>query len=123
VRDAYEVALEAARAGRPAEAIEILAREAAQERSGRARFQRKVQLAQICLGAGLEALARPLLEELAAEVERRRLEEWETPEMIAHALALLYRTMNKLGVSAEEKQRVYARICCLDPVQALSCAR
>ena len=123
VRDAYDVALESARAGRPAEAIEILAREAAQERSGRARFQRKVQLAQICLGAGLEAVACPVLEELAAEIERRRLEEWETPEMIAHALALLYRTMNRLGVSAEEKQKVYARICRLDPVQALACAR
>jgi len=123
VRDAYEVALEAARAGRATEAIEILAREAAQERSGRARFQRKVQLAQICLGTGLEAVACPVLEDLAAEIERRRLEEWETPEMIAHALSLLYRSMNKLGVSAEERQKIYARICRLDPVQALACAR
>jgi type VI secretion system protein ImpA len=123
VRDAYDVALDAARAGRPAEAVEILAREAAQERSGRARFQRKVQLAQVCLGAGLEAVAYPVLEELAAEMERRRLEEWETPEVIAHALTLLYRTMSKMGVGPEEKQKVYARICRLDPVQALACVR
>jgi type VI secretion system protein ImpA len=123
VRDAYEVALEAAREGRAAEAVEILAREAAQDRSGRARFQRKVQLAQVCLGAGLEAVACPVLEDLAGEIERRRLEEWEAPEMIAHALALLYRGMHKLGASAEERQKVYARICRLDPVQALACAR
>ena len=123
VRDAFDVALEAARAGRAAEAVEILSREAAQERSGRARFQRKVQLAQICLGAGLEVVACPVLEDLAAEIERRRLEEWETPEMIAHALALLYRGLNKLGASAEERRKVYARICRLDPVQALACAR
>ncbi|MBM3744382.1 MAG: type VI secretion system protein TssA [Acidobacteria bacterium] len=123
VRDAYDVALEAARSGHPAEAVEILAREAAQERSGRARFQRKVQLAQVCLGAGLETVAYPVLEELAAEVERRRLEEWETQETIAHALTLLYRAMGKLGASPEEKQKVYARICRLDPVQALACVR
>lgn len=123
VRDAYEVALEAAREGRVEEAVEILAREAAQERSGRARFQRKVQLAQVCLGAGLENVACPVLEDLAAEIERRRLEEWEAPEMIAHALALLYRGMHKLGAGAEERQKVYARICRLDPVQALACAR
>lgn len=123
VRDAYEVALEAARDGRAEEAVEILAREAAQERSGRARFQRKVQLAQVCLGAGLENVACPVLEDLAAEIERRRLEEWEAPEMIAHALALLYRGMHKLGASPEERQKVYARICRLDPVQALACAR
>jgi len=71
----------------------------------------------------LETVAYPVLEELAAEVERRRLEEWETQETIAHALTLLYRAMGKLGASPEEKQKVYARICRLDPVQALACVR
>lgn len=121
--DAYDMAVEAARAGRPQEAIQILAREAAQERSGRARFQRKVQMAQICLGAGLEAIAYPILEELAAEIERRRLEEWEAPDMVAHVLALLLRSINKLGLSGEQKQKIYAWICRLDPVQALACSK
>jgi type VI secretion system protein ImpA len=123
VRDAYDVALEAARAGRHAEAVETLAREAAQERCGRARFHRKVQLAQICLGAGLEAVAYPVLQELADEIERRRLEEWEAAETLAHALSLLYRAMNKLGLGAEERQKVYSRICRLDPVQAMACSK
>lgn len=123
VIDAYELAVQAARSGRTEEAIEILSCEVAQERSGRARFQRRVQLAQICLGARHESIAFPILEALVEEIERRKLEEWEAADMLAHPLALLYRSMHKLNLSAEEKQKVYSRICRLDPVQALACSK
>jgi type VI secretion system protein ImpA len=121
--DAYQLALDAARSGHVQEAVEILTREVAQEPSGRGRFQRRVQLAQICLGAGQAALARPILEDLAGEVERRRLEEWETPDVVAHALSLLYKSMEKTDASSEEKQKTYNRICRLDPMQALAIRR
>ena len=121
--DAFDLAVQAARSSDVAGAIEILTREIAQEASGRMRFQRKVQLAQICLGAGQESIAGPILESLAEEIERRRLEEWEPPETLAHPLSLLYRSMGKLGASAEERQKVYSRICRLDPVQALEISR
>ncbi len=117
--DAFERAKQAARAGRGNEAMEILVREAAQERSGRARFRRKMQLAQICLGGGHEAIAYPILEGLAAEIEQRRLEEWESPEMLAQALGLLFRCMTKLKEDPEQKARLYACICRLDPLRAL----
>jgi type VI secretion system protein ImpA len=118
--DVYDKALEAARAGRNQEAVEIMAREAAKETSGRARFRRRVQLAQICLGAGQAALAFPILQDLALEIDRRSLEDWEPADSIAHPLSLLFRCMGKMDVSSEEKQKVYARICRLDPVQAMS---
>jgi type VI secretion system protein ImpA len=121
--DAFDLALEAARSGNVQGAIELLAREIAQEGSGRARFQRKVQLAQICMGAGHQEIAYPILQELAQEVENRRLEDWEAPETVAHALALLYRCMHKMDVSPEDKQKIYSRVCRLDPVQALSLSR
>jgi type VI secretion system protein ImpA len=121
--DAFQLALDAARSGEVREAIEILNREVAQEPSGRGRFQRRVQLAQVCLGAGQAAIAVPILEELAAEIERRKLEEWEPPDVIAHALSLLYRSMDKTEKSPEEKQRIYGRICRLDPVEALALRR
>ncbi len=117
--DAFELAKEAARSGRTSEAIEILVREAAQERSGRSRFQRKIQLGQICMAAGYESIAYPILDHLAAEIEQRRLEEWESPEMLAQALALLFRCMGKLKEDPEQKARLYARICRLDPLRAL----
>ncbi|MGC9969397.1 MAG: type VI secretion system protein TssA [Bryobacteraceae bacterium] len=118
--DAYDLALEAARSGRAQEAIEILAHEAAAEGSGRGRFRRRVQLAQICLGAGHATLAYPILQDLAGEIESRNLENWEAPDMISHPLALLFRCMAKMDISAEEKQKIYGRICRLDPIQALS---
>ncbi len=121
--DAYQLALDAARAGQVRDAIEILNREVAQEPSGRGRFRRRVQLAQLCLGADQAAIARPILEELAAEIERRKLEEWEPPDTIAHALSLLYRSMDKTETKTEEKQSVYGRICRLDPVEALALRR
>jgi len=92
-------------------------------RSGRPRFQRKIQLAQVCMASGHEAIAYPILEEIGREIEQRNLEEWEAPDTLAHPLVLLLRCMNKLGSSAEEKQRIYARICRLDPIQALSCSK
>jgi type VI secretion system protein ImpA len=114
------MALQAARSGHAQEAIEILAREAAQESSGRGRFRRRVQLAQVCMGSGHNSIAYPVLRDLAAEIERRNLEQWETADTIAHPLALLFRCMAKMDVSAEEKQKIYGMVCRLDPVQALA---
>lgn len=121
--DAYDLAMEAMRSRRPQDAIEILSAEIAQVRSGRLRFQRKVQLAQVCMASGHEAIAHPILEELGKEIDKRNLEDWEAPDMLAHAMVLLLRCMNKLDGNPEEKQRIYARICRLDPLQALSVSK
>jgi len=121
--DAFQVAMTAARAGDVQQAVEILSREIAHERSGRARFQRKIQLSQICMSTGHEAIAYPILNEMADEIELRKLEEWEASEVLAHPLALLFRCMNQLDGDADIKRKLYARICRLDPVQALACAK
>jgi type VI secretion system protein ImpA len=118
--DAYDLAMEAAHSGRVEEAFTILSREIAQERTGRARFLRKVQLAQVCLATGNDEIGRPILQELAEEIEQRRLQAWEGPEMIAQPLALLYRSLASAGDSDEERRKLYARICRLDPSRALS---
>jgi len=118
--DVLEVARQAALSGRIQEAVELLSREIAQERSGRARFLRKAQLAEVCLSAKYEAVAYPILEELAEEIDRRKLEEWEESSALAQTLALLLRCMDKLGRDDAAKQRIYQKICRLDPVQVLS---
>lgn len=120
--DPFELAMQAARAGRPQEGIELLMRELASERSGRARFLRKTQLAQLCVSTGHEAIAYPILQELASEIERRKLEDWEAAEMVAQPLGLLYRCLSRDG-SAEERQKLYSWICRLDPLQALNVGR
>jgi type VI secretion system protein ImpA len=121
--DSFQVAMGLARSGDVQQAIEILTREIAHERSGRARFQRKIQLAQICMSTGHEAIAYPILFEMADEIEQRKLEDWEASDVIAHPLALLFRCMNQLDGDADLKRKLYARICRLDPVQALACAK
>jgi len=120
--DTFELAVQQARAGRAEEAIEMLMREMMQERSGRARFQRKAQVAQLCVMTGHTPIAFPILQELAGEIERRRLEDWEAAEVIAQPLALLYRCMDK-NASPEERQKLYSWICRLDPLQALTVSK
>ena len=121
--DANDVAMQAARAGRPQEAIEILTREATAEKSGRGRFQRRLQLAQLCMNMGYERIAHPILEQLAAEIDSRGLEGWEAAPTVAQPLALLYRCLEKLDTAPDLKQKVYDRLCRLDPLQALACGR
>jgi len=120
--DAFDLAMEAARGGRTEEAVEILTREIAQGDSGRARFLRRAQLAQICLAAGQDAMSLPLLEDLSEEIARRGLEQWEAPGLVSQPLAMLYRCL-KNGGANEERERLYARICKLDPPAALRLAR
>ena len=117
--DAFQMALEAARSGNADHAVELLADEITRQSSGRGRFQRKLQLAQICLSTGQQGIAHSLLEELAEAIEKHQLESWEAPDLVAHALSLLYACVERTGTDDAVKARLYARICRLDPVQAL----
>jgi type VI secretion system protein ImpA len=121
--DTYYLAMQAARAGRPQEGIEMLMRDIAHENNGRARFHRRLQLTQLCISSGHEAVAVPILQALAAEIERHKLEDWESPELLAQPLALLYRCLGKDEGRAEERQKLYSWICRLDPLQAMNVSR
>lgn len=121
--DAYELAMESVRDGRGDEALEILLHAVEQERSGRGRFQRRLQLAEVCLASGHERIAQPVLEQLAAEIDSHGLEGWEPPSLVARTFALLYRCLDQTGANDELKQKMYDRVCRLDARQALSCTR
>jgi type VI secretion system protein ImpA len=121
--DPYELAMEKVRRGRVDEAIEMLAQDIALQQSGRGRFQSKVNFCQLCLATNREPLALPILEELVETIDQHRLETWEPSESVAHPLSLLYRCLDKAGADAATKQKIYARICRLDPMQALNFAR
>ncbi len=118
--EVVELAMKAARAGRVQEAIGLLTREMNNERTGRGRFQRHIQLANVFLATKHEAIAYPILVELAEEIERRKLEEWEEAAVVAQPLALLYRCAEKLGRDDAEKEKIYQKLCRLDPGQALA---
>jgi type VI secretion system protein ImpA len=118
--DPNTLAVEAVRTGQPQKAVEILQREVERQRSGRGQFQRKLQLAQICIAAGKDAIAQPLLDDILAKVDAHKLEEWEDPETVAAALSLLVQSSKKVQADAKLKQAMFERICRLDPVRAFS---
>jgi type VI secretion system protein ImpA len=120
--DPFEAALEAARANRPAEAVELISRQLASERSGRGRFRRRTQLAHLLVSAGHKGIALPILERLVGEIEQRRLEDWEPGEALAYPVDLLLRCLDANGADANERKALYARLCQLDPARALKSA-
>ena len=119
----FLMAQQAARGGRLQEAIRLLTDQLATEASARGRFIRRTQVAQICLESGQDGIAMPILEELAAEIDKRNLEEWEFGEVLARPLALLFKCMVKQDRDYDERLKLYARVCRLNPFEALTVAR
>ncbi len=121
--EVFLTAQQTARAGRLSEALGLLMQQLETEASARGRFIRRTQIAQICLESSQEGIAMPILEELAAEIDRRNLEEWEFGEVIARPLALLFKCMVKQDRDYDERMKLYARVCRLSPIEALTVAR
>jgi type VI secretion system protein ImpA len=118
--DPYVLAQDALKAGQAEKAFAILQREVARQRSGRGRFQRTMQLIELCVAAGKDSIAQPLLEDVTAMIEMHKLEDWEEKAMVAAALATIMRVSKKVQANASERQKLFERICRLDPVQALA---
>jgi type VI secretion system protein ImpA len=118
--DAHLRALEAMQAGEVPAAIRIMQQALEQQSSGRGRFRRKLQLAQLCLSAGKDAIAQPLLDDIAAEIEAHKLDDWEERELVAGALAFLLQSSKRVQADAKTKQAMFERICRLDPAKAMS---
>lgn len=113
-----EMIREAVKKGRHEVALAIVARQMKLETSGRGKFQWQVEQAQILMQAGRAAVAFPILKEVTAEIFERRLEDWEPASVVVNPLVLYYRCLQELGVDGEERQRIYATVCRLDPVRA-----
>jgi type VI secretion system protein ImpA len=118
--DPQALAKEALAAGQAEKAFEIMRKEIARQRSGRARFERTMQLVQLCVEAGKDAIAQPLLDDLAAAIETHKLDDWEDRKMVAAALATVMKLSKKVQGNAAERQKLFERICRLDPARALA---
>lgn len=117
--DALDLAKSAIASGNRNEALKILTSQLSQEHTGRGRFQRKVQMARLCMDADLEQMALPMLQSLASELDDRRLEEWEAREFVGYPLSLLLRCTRSVRPNQEQESLIYGRLCQLDPMQAL----
>jgi type VI secretion system protein ImpA len=121
-RDAYQAARRTAAAGEPERAIQRLMRDVAAETSERGRFLRRTQLAAVMVESRLFVVARPLLEQLIAQIEKQKLIDWEEASVAAQPFALMVRLLD-----AEEddtkRGEYHLRVCALDPLQALALKR
>jgi type VI secretion system protein ImpA len=117
--DALDIARDLIRRGQFPQAIQLLMRDAAQQSCGRARFQRRLQIAQLCVGSGQGKVAQPVLEELVKEIEDRRLEEWEDNEMLSPPLSLLLQCLDSTGNSSL-REALFSRLCRIDPLAAMN---
>lgn len=117
--DVLDLARDLIRRGQFPQAIQLLMRDAAQQPSGRARFQRRLQIAQLCVGSGQGKVAQPVLEELVKEIEERRLEEWEDNEMLSPPLSLLLQCLDSTGNTAM-REALFSRLCRIDPLAAMN---
>ena len=120
--DVLDMARELMGRGQLPQAIQLLMRDAAQQSSGRGRFQRRLQMAQLCVNAGQGKVAYPVLEELVKEIDQRQLEEWEGTDMIAPPFALLLRCLGKNGDDSL-RESVFSRLCRIDPIAAMDVSR
>jgi type VI secretion system protein ImpA len=96
---------------------------AANETSGRSRFQRRFLLAEVCLASRRERLARSILEELAEQIDKFQLDLWESSELIGGVWTTLHKLYKRSadGSDADRATKLYERICRLDPWQAVGC--
>jgi type VI secretion system protein ImpA len=120
-RSAADRAAALARSGQHQQAIQLLMSQSEQEKCTRDRFLRRAEAAGIMVDTGHEAVALPILRELAATIDAHNLEGWEAGETVARPLSLLHRCMQALGTDGEAvQQELYLRICRLDPLRAIS---
>ena len=75
---------------------------------------------ELAVAAGKDAIAQPLIEDVTATIENHKLDAWEEPEQVARDLLMLMRNSKKIQGSSGDKQKLFERICRLDPVQALN---
>ncbi|WP_263352381.1 type VI secretion system protein TssA [Acidicapsa acidisoli] len=118
--DAYMLAKDALAAGQEEKAFAIMRAEVGRQRSGRRRFRRTMQMIELAIAAGKDGIAQPLLEDIAATIETHKLDAWEDPDQVASDLLKLMRYSKKIQGSSSDKQKLFERICRLDPVQALN---
>jgi type VI secretion system protein ImpA len=114
----YDAAMEMVRHGKARQAIDLLMRDSAQQPSGRLRFLRRVQVAQLCLTAGQDVVAYPLLKNLADEISTRNLETWESGDMLAQPLSLLLKVLDEKQHTDIDREKIFTVLCRIDPTAA-----
>jgi type VI secretion system protein ImpA len=117
VKDPWDLARDMLRKGQPQQAIETITRAIREAPTGRVRFLRTLQQAEFCMMIERPAIAAPLLEDLARQIDAFRLDQWEDVALCTRVFAAYYRCL-RLG-NDERAGAIYKRLCQLDIGQAM----
>lgn len=109
------------RSGKIDAGLSAMTRLAASETTGRNRFQRKLLLAEVCLNSRRSDLARAILEELAEQIEKFKLSEWESSDLVGGVWGRLYKIYKTDSGDKDRAKELFEQLCRLDPWQALHC--
>ena len=123
IRDSgYDRAAALARSGDPEGAVEMLMERSEHERSERDRFVTKSEAAGIMVGHEMSAVARPILDELMALIDKHQLEDWEPTDVVSKPIGLLIRCLDPQSESSL-KEQLHPRLAKLDPLLAMQVNR
>jgi type VI secretion system protein ImpA len=86
------------------------------DRSARARFLARLRLARECVANGQARVGCAVAEELLVEIERRQLDQWESPDLLLEPLLLLLESSTDI----ERRRALFNRICRLNPQVAIA---
>jgi type VI secretion system protein VasJ len=106
--------------GKPADALKLVQQRIDASTNRRQRFGRRLALAQLLLDGNQALLARGLFAALERELREHELLEWE-PELAARCLEGFVRAIRaaaKAGARYDDADRVYERLCLVDPAAA-----
>ncbi len=103
-------------------AVELLLGAACSAQSARERANYHILIAKLCIQAKRADLARPVAEQLFAQMEELQLRRWESPIWIAEVLDILYRCLMVDGAPDEDRYRaqdILQKICTTDITKAI----
>ena len=119
----FEMAIDLARNGEIAQALESLSQEANSARSGRQRFRSQLHVAQVFLAGGQAGMALPIVQDLVSQLESRALFDWEDPSFVADTLSSYIRAVDQTTKDEGERERAYGLLCRINPAAALQISR
>lgn len=124
----YEEARQLLGGGDLEEALALMRDGAAEDTSEKEAFHRRLYIASLCMKGERFAVARPLLDELEADIERHALDSW-SPSLALEVWeqkckcydALAQEAPNEVGKKlTKEADIAFEKICRVDPEKALS---
>jgi type VI secretion system protein VasJ len=129
ISEDYEKAMDLVAKEKLVEAVDLLQTGINTEASRKGLFQRRLNLASLCMDAAQPGMARPVLEQLDEEIDRLSLDQWE-PSLCVQVWYQLKRCYQDLmskqeaqgsdGVYREKADKVFEKICRLDIRAALT---